>query len=87
MTAKTIDLEKFENIAGNLFKGILMISKRSRQINDKYVASEVHDLEDFNEEEIGELIPDEDYVAKPKPQIVAFEEYNEDKIKILDKDF
>ena len=52
MAASTIDMSKFEKESGNTFKGILMIARRGRQINDRYVQSEVHEPEDLNEEEL-----------------------------------
>jgi DNA-directed RNA polymerase subunit K/omega len=87
MAASTQDMKKFENVSGNIFKGILMIAKRGRQINDRYYESEIREQEEEPlEEESLELIPDENYVAKPKPVIVAAEEYYEAKIKLVEKE-
>ena len=87
MAANTINMKEFEEKSGNIFKGLLVISKRSRQINELYKADEVQEYEDVNEEEVIEVVPDEDYVPLPKPVVVAMEEFLEEKIKILDKEF
>ena len=84
---KTLDIKKFENVTGNLFKGILMISKRARQINNVYQIDAVREVEDYDEEFPEEFEPDELYESKPKAIVVAKDEFMEGKIKLLEKDF
>ena len=46
MAARTINMQEFEEVSGNVFKGLLIIAKRARQINDLYKADEVQEYEE-----------------------------------------
>jgi DNA-directed RNA polymerase omega subunit len=87
MPARTLNLQLFEEIAGNLFKGVLIIAKRARQINDIYQKDSIKEREeDDREEEYMDEEPEIIYESRPKPTVVAMEEYFEGKIKILEKE-
>jgi DNA-directed RNA polymerase subunit K/omega len=81
MAIKTIPIQDFEKRAeGNIYRGILLVAKRARQINERIAMEEKQyevEYDEENEEEIEEIDTDE----KPKPVVTAMDEYFENKIK------
>ncbi|MEX0680268.1 MAG: DNA-directed RNA polymerase subunit omega [Balneolales bacterium] len=88
MGVKSLDLEKIQGTTGNVYEGLIILSKRSRQIaaqekmelDEKLKYFEGYEDEEeytFNEEQ--ERITKE-YEARPHPAQRAIDELIEDKV-------
>lgn len=85
----TRDLEKLEKKTGNIYETVTIIAKRSNQISQEIKEELSRKLEEFasytdNLEEIFEnreqIEISKYYERLPKPTLIAFQEYIEDKI-------
>jgi DNA-directed RNA polymerase subunit K/omega len=89
VTTITMDLEKLEKQAGNIYEAVMIISKRSNQISVELKQELSRKLEEFafytdNLEEVFEnreqIEISRFYERLPKPTSMALEEFTEGKI-------
>jgi len=83
---QTLPLEALEQNADNVYEAIIMISRRSRQINElqKQVmdkASEAMKNSDtFDDERVNHEVVDHQYLKLPKPTSIALQEFLQSKL-------
>ncbi len=82
---ETLSIRKLEEKATNIYEAIIVLAKRSRQVNSdqkQMLAAERDYEEDFGGYGEEEFEPnyDADYEELPKPTAVALEEFLNDKI-------
>jgi len=79
MNLETISIKNFLNKSDSMYKNIMIISKRARQIvDDRYEIYKVEEnIEDSDQLSVIEEIDDVDY-NQPKPIIVALKEFMDD---------
>ncbi len=77
---ETLSIREIESKANNIYEAIVVLSKRSRQINDEQKQL-VHSEKDYDEEydDLGEddiaLGSGEPYIKLPKPVEVSLDEF------------
>tara|TARA_Y100000588_G_C13390591_1_gene558878 strand:- start:32 stop:319 length:288 start_codon:yes stop_codon:yes gene_type:complete len=76
MNLETISIKKFLKKSDSIYKNVMIISKRARQIvDDRYEMYKVEEnIEDSDQLSVIEEIDDVDY-NQPKPIIVALKEF------------
>ena len=91
MAITPVDLRKIDEIAGNIYEGIIVSAKRARQINDENkvefnalvstipVGTNDDDSEDI--ENPAQMKISLDFEKREKPHIQAVHELEEDKIR------
>ena len=79
MNLETISIKNFLKKSDSIYKNIMIISKRARQIvDDRYEMYKVEEnIEDSDQLSVIEEIDDVDY-NQPKPIIVALKEFMDD---------
>ena len=79
MDIKAVQLKKYLKKSDSIYKNIMIISKRARQIvDDRYEMYKVEEnIEDSDQLSVIEEIDDVDY-NQPKPIIVALKEFMDD---------
>ena len=82
MNLETISIKNFLNKSDSMYKNIMIISKRARQIvDDRYEIYKVEEnIEDSDQLSVIEEIDDLDY-NQPKPIIVALKEFMDDDLE------
>lgn len=84
---KTLPIDEFEDRADNIYEAIVVLAKRSRQINEdqKAVLNQGHEFDDeyddFGEEPIPLETINREYEKLPKPASIALDEFFSGKIK------
>lgn len=94
MAIKTVDLEKFEKNAENLYEAVAIASRRARQINDELKLELNQRLEPINAKEVeDEAIMNQDklnisleFEKREKPTIQASKEMVDDEISFRYRD-
>jgi len=94
MSVTTIDIEKFEKNAENLYEAVVIASKRARQINDEMkievnqrlepiIAKETEDDTIMNQDKLNISL---EFEKKDKPSIQAVKELIKEDIKYRYRD-
>jgi DNA-directed RNA polymerase subunit K/omega len=94
MSIKTIDLEKFEKNAENLYEAVVIASKRARQINDEIkmelnqrlepiIAKETEDDTIMNQDKMNISL---EFEKRDKPSIQAVKELSDEEITFRYRD-
>ncbi|MFA5404773.1 MAG: DNA-directed RNA polymerase subunit omega [Ignavibacteria bacterium] len=94
MAIETIDIEKFEKNAENLYEAVVIASKRARQINDEMkmelnqrlepvIAKETEDDTIMNQDKLNISL---EFEKRPKPTIEAIDELTEEKLSFRYRD-
>ena len=94
MSVKTIDLEKFEQDAENLYEAVIVASKRARQVNDEIkmelnqrlepiIAKETEDDTIMNQDKMNISL---EFEKRSKPSIQAIDEVLNREIKFRYRD-
>jgi DNA-directed RNA polymerase subunit K/omega len=94
MSIKTIDLEKFEKNAENLYEAVVIASKRARQINDEIkmelnqrlepiIAKETEDDTIMNQDKMNISL---EFEKRDKPSIQAVKELSNEEITFRYRD-
>ncbi len=94
MSVKTIDLEKFEQDAENLYEAVILASKRARQVNDEMkmelnqrlepiIAKETEDDTIMNQDKMNISL---EFEKRSKPSIQAVSEVLNREIKFRYRD-
>jgi len=77
----TLDLNEIEEKCNNIYKSVILIAKRARQIHNKASdelkkqLGEVENEEDLDEEIVDRELIIKAYDKKPKPTISAIDEF------------
>ncbi|HRE42110.1 MAG TPA: hypothetical protein PLG90_12350 [Ignavibacteria bacterium] len=91
---KTLDLDNFESHASNIYEGVAVVSKRSRQINDEIkmeqnqrlepiIAKETEDDTIMNQDKMNISL---EFEKRNKPTIQSISEYMTDELKFRYRD-
>jgi DNA-directed RNA polymerase subunit K/omega len=94
MSVKTIDLEKFEKGAANIYEAVVVASKRARQVNDEIkmelnqrlepiIAKETEDDTIMNQDKMNISL---EFEKRNKPSIQAVDEVLNDEITFRYRD-
>lgn len=94
MSMKTLDLDKFESHASNIYEGVAVVSKRSRQINDEIkmeqnqrlepiIAKETEDDTIMNQDKMNISL---EFEKRNKPTIQAINEFMNNELKFRYRD-
>ena len=94
MSIETIDLEKFEEGAENIYEAVVLVSKRARQINDEMkmelsqrlepvIAKETEDDTIMNQDKLNISL---DFEKRKKPTIQAVQEKATEKLNFRYRD-
>jgi len=94
MSIKTIDLEKFEKNAENLYEAVVIASKRARQINDEIkmelnqrlepiIAKETEDDTIMNQDKMNISL---EFEKRDKPSIQAVKEVSNEEVTFRYRD-
>ncbi|HEY5536990.1 MAG TPA: DNA-directed RNA polymerase subunit omega [Ignavibacteria bacterium] len=94
MSVKTIDLEKFEKGAANIYEAVVVASKRARQVNDEIkmelnqrlepiIAKETEDDTIMNQDKMNISL---EFEKRNKPSIQAIDEVLNDEITFRYRD-
>ena len=94
MSVKTIDLEKFEKNAENLYEAVVIASKRARQINDEIkmelnqrlepiIAKETEDDTIMNQDKMNISL---EFEKRDKPSIQAIKEVSDEEVTFRYRD-
>ena len=94
MSIKTIDLEKFEKNAENLYEAVVIASKRARQINDEIkmelnqrlepiIAKETEDDTIMNQDKMNISL---EFEKRDKPSIQAIKEVSNEEVTFRYRD-
>jgi DNA-directed RNA polymerase subunit K/omega len=83
---RTLPLETFEKNADNVYEAIIMIARRSRQINElqKRVMDKateaINNSEGFDDEGVNHEVVDHQYLKLPKPTTISLQEFLQEKL-------
>lgn len=91
---KTLDLDKFESNASNIYEGVAVVSKRSRQINDEIkmeqnqrlepiIAKETEDDTIMNQDKMNISL---EFEKRNKPTIQSINEFMTNELKFRYRD-
>ena len=94
MSVTTIDIEKFEKNAANLYEAVIIASKRARQINDEMkieinqrlepiIAKETEDDTIMNQDKLNISL---EFEKRDKPSIQAVKELSDEELKFRYRD-
>lgn len=94
MSMKTLDLDKFESNASNIYEGVAVVSKRSRQINDEIkmeqnqrlepiIAKETEDDTIMNQDKMNISL---EFEKRNKPTIQSINEFMTNELKFRYRD-
>lgn len=94
MSVQTIDIEKFEKNAANLYEAVVVASKRARQVNDEMkievnqrlepiIAKETEDDSIMNQDKLNISL---EFEKKDKPSIKAIKELSDSELKFRYRD-
>jgi len=94
MSVQTIDLEKFEKNAENIYEAVVIASKRARQINDEMkielnqrlepiIAKETEDDTIMNQDKMNISM---EFEKRDKPSVKAIKELSNEEIKFRYRD-
>jgi DNA-directed RNA polymerase subunit K/omega len=90
---ETVHINEVEQHSENIYEAIVVVAKRSRQINDEQKQLLIHeqdeydeDYDSYEEEETPEIIQEEDFIRLPKPPIVALGEFLDGKLEVFYRD-
>jgi DNA-directed RNA polymerase subunit K/omega len=94
MSVTTIDIEKFEKNAANLYEAVIIASKRARQINDEMkieinqrlepiIAKETEDDTIMNQDKLNISL---EFEKRDKPSIQAVKELSNEELKFRYRD-
>jgi len=94
MGIKTLDLEKFESKAGNIYEAVVVASLRAKQINDEQKMELTSRLEPIiAKEEEEETMMNQDklnisleFEQRPKPTLQSVEEMMNDELNFRHKE-
>lgn len=85
----TIDLNSIDERCENIYKSVVIMAKRARQIHKKTndelrkQLGEIENEEDLDEEDVDREIIIKAFDKKPKPSVVAVNEFLEGKLHVV----
>jgi len=84
--AETLDIREFEKSSDNIYKAVIIVAKRARQIHQreneelKRQLGEIENEEDLDEENVDREQIVKTFDKKPKPSVLAINEFLEHKL-------